>query len=127
MIDRTQIDRETYNDVRNYLLTRVALANRQRAAAVANMTVQDFMYAKRSKRTKMYTVLVSSHKTAATYGTATLGISEDLHFEIVNFQGNIRYSIFFPQTLFVAKDRCRTKLIEMFRFNPQAPCRRVST
>lgn len=77
---------------RDYLLTRVALANRQRAGAIANITVQAFKNARPSQAQgqTIWTLLTREHKTVGKYGGATIGLEEDLFNLITNFTKKIR-------------------------------------
>lgn len=87
-----RITKDIYLDARDYLLTRVALANRQRAGAIANMTVHAFKQAKKSdvEGIDVWTIVTTEHKTAGTYGGATLGLECDLYDMMVKFTDNIR-------------------------------------
>lgn len=79
-----------YCHLRNHLMLRVCVANRQRAGAIANMTVEGLNSAKAvspedSGDVTVWTVVVAFHKTAATHGPATLGLEDEL------FQLLLRY------------------------------------
>lgn len=82
-----------YCRIRNHFMLRVSVENRQRAGALANMTVEAFRDAKQvdaEDGSKIWTMLVSSHKTALTHGAATVGLSVPLYELLGQYVENIR-------------------------------------
>lgn len=60
------LPKQTFNNIRNHLMLRVVLANRQRAGAIGNITVDAIRKAvpSRQEGETLWTFLVSEHKTA---------------------------------------------------------------
>lgn len=88
-----KIDQQTHDDIRNYLMLEVVLANRQRASAVANMTVENQIRARKQRNSEgedMWTMLVSDHKTVTTYGAATLALNTELFTDLTFYIEEIR-------------------------------------
>lgn len=87
---QTAID---YCRVRNHLIMRVCLDNRQRAGAISNMTVRGVKGAKRvtaDDGSPVWTMAVASHKTAASCGPATFGFDDNLHELLRDYIAKVR-------------------------------------
>jgi len=89
LVDNTR----DYCRLRNHLMLRVCVANRQRAGAIASMTVEGLKAAKSVEAddsTKIWTIVVAFHKTAASHGPATIGLEEELFRLLTQFVDHIR-------------------------------------
>ncbi|PIK37242.1 hypothetical protein BSL78_25934 [Apostichopus japonicus] len=88
-----KIDQQTHDDIRNYLMLEVVLPSRQRASAVANMTVENQIRARKQRNSEgedMRTMLVSDHKTVTTYGASTLAFNTELFTDLTFYTEEIR-------------------------------------
>ena len=77
------INDRTHCEVRDWLMTRLAIDNSGRSGVIANMTVAEFRAAVYhpgiDEDQARYRVFVSNHKTADQYGSAVIWAYEDLH------------------------------------------------
>ena len=82
-----------YCRLRNHLIMRVCISNRQRAGAISNMSVEGLLKAKivsADDGTLVHTVTVGPHKTADVHGPVTLGFEGDLYTLLCRYIQNVR-------------------------------------
>ena len=78
---------------RNHLMLRVCLANRQRAGAIANMTVEAVKAAESvpdDDGDNVWTMVIALHKTAESHGPAALGLDDELYLLLLQYIDHIR-------------------------------------
>ena len=80
-----------YVNVRDFLLTEIALANANRSGVLANMTLKEFQAARIVDG--QYVVSVAEHKTALTYGAAKIVLSPTLHHYVAVYCKHIRSQV----------------------------------
>jgi len=86
------VGQEEFVNVRDYLMTEVALTNANRSGVLANMTVKQLEDARVVDG--QYVVSVAEHKTALTYGSAKIVLEPSLHHYLTVYCRHIR-----PQVL----------------------------
>jgi len=82
-----------YCRIRNHLIMRVCIENRQRAGAISNMTVRGLEAARPTRADDgsiVHTITVASHKTAQSCGPATLGFDGELFRLLQGYLANVR-------------------------------------
>lgn len=72
--------------VRDHLITQLLLLNGQRAGAIANATVEDFLQAKKVGDSDEYVIVIFNHKTAAS-GPARLTLTATLREKMKRYLG----------------------------------------
>lgn len=87
------IEKKLYNQIRNYLMTRLVIQNRHRTAPFVNITVEKFLTARShydKNKNKTWTIGIEKTKTYSTHGCAVVGLSEEMYQLTMLFIGEIR-------------------------------------
>ena len=72
-----QVNQSMYTLIRNFILTEMTIANAHRSGVLANMTMDEFLKAKKTSQESML-IKVKDHKTADTHGPAHVVLSPTL-------------------------------------------------
>ena len=72
-----QVNQSMYTLIRNFILTEMTIANAHRSGVLANMTMDEFLKAKKTSQESML-IKVKDHKTADTHGPARVVLSPTL-------------------------------------------------
>ena len=74
-----QVNQSMYTLIRNFILTEMTIANAHRSGVLANMTMDEFLKAKKTSQESML-IKVKDHKTADTHGPAHVVLSPTLFY-----------------------------------------------
>ena len=88
--DTSEILRQDYCLMRNYLLVRVFMKQGSRTGVLANLTLKDFLERKKDTTLDLVTFSVTQHKTATQYGDAVIVINNDVENLFVTYLKKVR-------------------------------------